>query len=74
MDTKGVAFERFMEDFFKGKMGQFFTPREIIRFAVQMLKPEEDKLVLDPACGSGGFLLNAMDYVRELAEIGRAHV
>jgi len=68
LDTKGVAFERFMEDFFKGKMGQFFTPREIIRFAVKMLKPEEDKLVLDPACGSGGFLLNAMDYVRELAD------
>ena len=68
LDTKGVAFERFMEDFFKGKMGQFFTPREIIRFAVQMFKPEEDKLVLDPASGSGGFLLNAMDYVRELAD------
>ncbi len=68
LDTKGVAFERFMEDFFKGKMGQFFTPREIIRFAVKMLKPEEDKLVLDPASGSGGFLLNAMDYVRELAD------
>lgn len=68
LDTKGVAFERFMEDFFKGKMGQFFTPREIIQFAVKMLKPEEDKLVLDPACGSGGFLLNAMDYVRELAD------
>jgi len=68
LDTKGVAFERFMEDFFKGKMGQFFTPREVIQFAVKMLKPEEDKLVLDPACGSGGFLLNAMDYVRELAD------
>lgn len=68
LDTKGVAFERFMEDFFKGKMGQFFTPREIIRFAVSIIRPEEDKSVLDPACGSGGFLLNAMDYVRELAD------
>jgi len=68
LDTKGVAFERFMEDFFKGKMGQFFTPREIIRFAVKMIKPAENKRVLDPACGSGGFLLNAMDYVRGLAD------
>ena len=68
LDTKGVAFERFMEDFFKGKMGQYFTPREVIQFAVKMLQPEEDKLILDPACGSGGFLLNAMDYVRELAD------
>jgi len=68
LDTKGVAFERFMEDFFKGKMGQYFTPREVIRFAVDFIRPEEDKSVLDPACGSGGFLLNAMDYVRQLAD------
>ena len=57
-----------MEDFFKGKMGQFFTPREIIQFAVKIVKPEEDKFVLDPACGSGGILLYAMDSVRGLAD------
>ena len=68
LDTKGVAFERFMEDFFKGKMGQFFTPREIIRFCVKMLNPQTDQLVLDPACGSGGFLLNTMDFVRVMAK------
>ena len=68
LDTKGIAFEKFMEDFFKGKMGQFFTPREIIRFCVKMLNPERDDLVLDPACGSGGFLLNTLDKVREFAE------
>ncbi|MGC8691155.1 MAG: restriction endonuclease subunit M [Caldisericum sp.] len=68
LDTKGVAFETFMTDFFKGKMGQFFTPREIIRFAVRILNPTKDDLVLDPAAGSGGFLLNSMDNVRESAE------
>jgi len=68
LDVKGMAFEKFMEDFFKGKMGQFFTPREIIRFCVKMLNPQKDDLVLDPACGSGGFLLNAMDRIREFAE------
>ncbi|MCM8797698.1 MAG: N-6 DNA methylase [Candidatus Omnitrophica bacterium] len=68
LDTKGIAFEKFMEDFFKGKMGQFFTPREIIRFCVNMLNPDKDDLILDPACGSGGFLLNTMDKVREFAE------
>jgi type I restriction enzyme M protein len=67
LDTKGMAFERFMEDFFKGKMGQFFTPREIIHFCVKMMNPQTSDLVLDPACGSGGFLLNSMDFVRELA-------
>ena len=68
LDTKGVAFETFMTDFFKGKMGQFFTPREIIRFAVEMLNPTKYDLVLDPAAGSGGFLLNSMDNVREFAK------
>ena len=68
LDTKGIAFEKFMEDFFKGKMGQFFTPREIIRFCVKMLDPQRGHLVLDPACGSGGFLLNTLDKVREYAE------
>lgn len=68
LDTKGVAFETFMEDFFKGKMGQYFTPREIIRFCVKLLNPSRDHLILDPACGSGGFLLNTMDAVRIFAE------
>lgn len=68
LDTKGVAFERFMTDFFKGKMGQFFTPREVIRFAVKMINPQEDQEVLDTSCGSGGFLLAAMDHIRELAD------
>ena len=68
LDTKGVAFETFTVDFFKGKMGQFFTPREIIRFAVKILNPTKDDLILDPASGSGGFLLNSMDNVREFAE------
>lgn len=68
LDTKGVAFERFMEDFFKGKMGQFFTPREIITFCVEMMNLERSDLIIDPACGSGGFLLNALDRVRKFAE------
>ncbi|MCB4792171.1 MAG: N-6 DNA methylase [Elusimicrobia bacterium] len=68
LDTKGVAFEKFMEDFFKGKMGQFFTPREIIKYCVNMISPDRGDLVLDPSCGSGGFLLNAMDRVRNYAE------
>ncbi|GAI83506.1 unnamed protein product, partial [marine sediment metagenome] len=65
LDTKGVAFEQFMDGFFKGDFGQYFTPREIIEFAVQMMDPKDDELVLDPACGSGGFLLHALDYMRE---------
>ena len=68
LDTKGVAFERFMTDYFKGKMGQFFTPRQIIDFAVEVMQPKFDERVIDPACGSGGFLLAALDKVRNEAE------
>ena len=68
LDSKGIAFERFMGDFFKGKMGQYFTPRNIVDFCVQMLDISEYERVLDPACGSGGFLLHAMDTVRKKAE------
>lgn len=68
LDVKGVAFEQFMDGFFKGDFGQYFTPRPIIEFAVQMMKPEHDWNVLDPACGSGGFLLHALDFMRTQAE------
>jgi type I restriction enzyme M protein len=68
LDTKGVAFEHFMEDFFKGKSGQFFTPRLIVNFAIAMMDIGNEDLVLDPACGSGGFLLHALDAVRRQAE------
>lgn len=57
-----------MEDFFKGKSGQYFTPREIVSFAVKMMEIKNDDIVLDPACGSGGFLLHALDEVRQQAE------
>jgi type I restriction enzyme M protein len=67
LDTKGVAFEEFMGSFFKGDFGQYFTPRELIAFAVEILNPERKQLVLDPACGSGGFLLYALDHVRREA-------
>ena len=63
LDVKGVAFERFLGSYFKGDMGQYFTPREVVEFIVKMAAPHHDEYVLDPACGSGGFLLHAMDHI-----------
>lgn len=68
LDVKGVAFEQFMDGFFKGDFGQYFTPREIIDFCVKMMKPQHHWDVLDPSCGSGGFLLHALDYIRDEAK------
>lgn len=67
IDVKGFAFEKFMDGFFKGSYGQYFTPRELIKFIVDMMNPTRDSLILDPACGSGGFLLHVFDKIREQA-------
>lgn len=67
LDVKGVAFEKFLGNFFKGETGQFFTPREVVEFMVDMITPYHEERILDPACGSGGFLLHAMDYIRKQA-------
>ena len=67
LEAKGGAFEEFVSDFFKRQYGQHLTPREIIDFAVQMMSPKINERILDPACGSGGFLLHTFNHVRRKA-------
>lgn len=67
LDSKGRAFETFMGSFFRGNFGQYFTPREIVRFIVDILPITHDSKVLDTSCGSGGFLLYALNKVRNEA-------
>lgn len=71
-DAKGMAFEAITSHTLKQKKGQFFTPRNVIRMMVDMVDPQPGKRVLDPACGSGGFLIVALNHARRraLAEIG----
>lgn len=69
LDSKGRAFEVFLkDDIFRGKFGQYFTPRKIVDFVVNVLPIEAKSNVLDPSCGSGGFLLYALDKVRRVAD------
>ena len=67
LDSKGRAFETFMGSFFRGTYGQYFTPREIVQFVVDVLPIQYDSKVLDTSCGSGGFLLYALNKVRTKA-------
>lgn len=67
LDSKGRAFETFMGSFFRGNFGQYFTPREIVDFIVDVLPIKNDSKVLDTSCGSGGFLLYALNKVRNQA-------
>lgn len=67
-DVKGLAFEQFLGDTFRGNLGQFFTPRPVVEFMVRLLNPQEGELVCDPAAGSGGFLIHAFEHVRDAIE------
>jgi type I restriction enzyme M protein len=65
-DPKGLAFETFIEHYMKGEFGQFFTPRNIVDFMLQISPINLDKnftyksTVLDPCCGSGSFLVHSI--------------
>lgn len=64
-DVKGIAFERFLGGTFRGEIGQFFTPRPVVDFIIQMLDPQEGEIICDPASGSGGFLIRCFEILRE---------
>lgn len=68
LDAKGVAFQSFMGEFFRGDFGQYFTPKPIVEFMVKAIGINKDWKVLDTSCGSGGFLLQALKYVRDEAD------
>ncbi len=63
IDVKGRAYEEIVGANLRGDRGEFFTPRNVCRMAVMMLDPGEHDTILDPACGTGGFLITAMNHV-----------
>ena len=65
IDVKGRAYEEIVGSNLRGDRGEFFTPRNICNMTVAMLDPGERQVILDPACGTGGFLITAMNYVIE---------
>ena len=65
VDVKGHAYEEIVGSNLRGDRGEFFTPRNVCNMAVAMLDPAEGQVILDPACGTGGFLIAAMNHVIE---------
>jgi type I restriction enzyme M protein len=63
-DAKGLAFQKFLSHHEKDNRGQFFTPEPIMDFCVSMLQPKPGDMIIDPACGSGGFLMSALKYMQ----------
>lgn len=67
-DVVGNAFEVFAERQFVGEKGEFFTPREVVKMAVNIVNPQPKERILDPACGSGGFLIYALEHIWDVME------
>jgi type I restriction enzyme M protein len=68
VDVKGDAYEGLLEknaQDTKSGAGQYFTPRPLINAMVEVMKPEPDRTICDPACGTGGFLLSAHKFISE---------
>jgi type I restriction enzyme M protein len=67
-DVKGDAYEGLLQknaEDVKGGAGQYFTPRPLIRAIVDLMQPQPNERICDPACGTGGFLLIAHDFIRD---------
>lgn len=66
-DALGDAYEILLPSALKGESGQFFTPREIVRFAMDIINPsyKDNEIIMDTACGSGGFLSIAIEKLRK---------
>lgn len=62
-DVKGLAFQKFIYSKQRNDRGQFFTPEQIIDLCVRILRPQKNDKILDPACGSAGFISQAMNFV-----------
>ena len=65
LEILDALFEYLIAKAAKGRKGQYFTPRHVVEFCVRVLDPKPGERILDPACGSGGFLLQAFHHVRE---------
>jgi type I restriction enzyme M protein len=64
-DVKGEAFEYFLGDTFTGGLGEYFTPRNIVEFIVEAIDPKIGEKIIDPFCGTGGFLIYGFEVVSE---------
>lgn len=59
------AFQSFWESGLRGEKGQFFTPRNVVRICVDILAPKPGEKIIDPACGSGGFLVEVLSHLKQ---------
>src|SRR6266571_3336838 len=69
-DVKGKAFQAFVSRHQRGDRGEFFTPHPVVRLAVEMVDPKPDEAIIDPCCGSGGFLIQSILHIMRRSDNG----
>ena len=77
VDVKGEAYEAIVGKNLEGTRGEFFTPRNAVKLGIRMLDPEPGMKCIDPACGTGGFIVMILNYisakiVRRMEDEGKA--
>ena len=72
-DIAGQVFQTFIHHHQRGERGEFFTPAPVVELAVRMIKPKYNEKLIDPACGSGGFLLGAIGYTHKQNSYKQIH-
>jgi type I restriction enzyme M protein len=65
-DAKGAAYQEIVGDTLRGDRGQFFTPSNAVKLMVEILAPTDKERVIDPACGTGGFLRAVLAYLMKM--------
>jgi type I restriction enzyme M protein len=73
-DAKGLAFQKFLASTEKADRGQFFTPEPVINFCVEFLQPKPHEKIIDPTCGSGGFLFSAYQYLLDNFQVSKQEI
>lgn len=81
-DIKGAAFQTFIHENMRGDRGEFFTPQPAIELAVKMINPDYNETIIDPACGTGRFLIEALEIIKKrynlegrgIVEYARTHL
>ena len=73
-DVSGAIYQIFLKANLRGSLGQFFTPKEIVDFMIEFSEPSSKKIILDPACGSGGFLISYLNKLKEKENISSKRI
>lgn len=69
-DIKGKIYEELIKNTLdKNENQQFFTPRHIANFIIELVAPKPNEKVCDPACGSGGFLISTLEYIKRINSV-----